>query len=169
VERVPHFVKIFCVSILLKEHYLNIPYQYQGGAVESGLDCWGLVAHIYRHDLGIDLDFCNYYQHCPSHDRLSLRQIIKLQKNSEFVQTDVLVPYTVILGIGLKSFGFGVWTGDRVICSSVYVGSHTKTWEQWKFGVNRSLLFDWRSNVLRCPETLPDSQVKIPSALDLAT
>jgi NlpC/P60 family len=156
-------------SLINIEQYLNIPYEYQGKSTETGLDCWGLVAHIYRNDLGIDLDFCNYYQQCPNHDRLSLRQIIKLQKNSNFDRTETLAPYTVILGITFKSFGFGVWAGDRVICSSVHLGSHTKTWEEWKFGFNRSLLFDCQSNVLWCPETLPNSQIKISPALGITT
>jgi hypothetical protein len=66
---------------------------------------------------------------------------MRLQKSSNFEQTDILLPHTVILGIKYKGFGFGIWTGSKVLCSCDPIGSHAKNWEEWKFGFDRSVLF----------------------------
>lgn len=119
--------------------YKDIKYRYGASSFEE-CDCWGLVALIYRQELGIELDASSFYNEHPAHGSGSARLVIQTMRAGGLRSIQSLTPFAILLGYSVKSFGFGLWLGSEVLCCKS-TGVHTMAWEQWKMSHGATVIF----------------------------
>ena len=105
--------------------YIGIPYK-RGGTKLDGLDCWGLLIHVLKHDFGIDVDVDYYVEGdlpCVA------RAYETASKDANWERIEYPIDGCVVaLSKGKKIHHAGVWYGNGclhavkgqgVICSTV--------------------------------------------------
>jgi hypothetical protein len=103
------------------DNYIGIPYKYNGQSKAEGLDCWGLVQHIWAQVDGLNVDNESFYQLCPTHESLSVASVLSaLNSNIGLIELPGLAPDCVICGYNHdspKQVAVGYWTGEKIITS----------------------------------------------------
>ena len=74
--------------------YIGLPWEANGRDIETGFDCWGLIMHIYKERLGIDLPD---WQIEPFNDRNVIAGITKHTAEGHAIEIDTPGDYDIAM------------------------------------------------------------------------
>jgi NlpC/P60 family len=117
---------------MMLDNFVGIQYEY-GQANDERCDCWGLIQLWYeRKGLDLDIDTKEFYQKYQSHDKISLLGVWRL-KGNKLKEVKRLTDNAILVGVGGKYVGFGVWIRDRekVLMIATNGFSRLISWSEW--------------------------------------
>jgi len=117
---------------MLLDNFVGIKYEY-GQANDERCDCWGLIKLWYeRKGLELDIDTEEFYQKYQTHDKISLLGVWRL-KGDKLREVKRLSDNAILVGVGSKYVGFGVWISDRGKVLMIPTGGCSKliSWSEW--------------------------------------
>jgi NlpC/P60 family len=117
---------------MLIDNFLGIQYEY-GQANDERCDCWGLIKLWYeRRGLELPIDTEKFYQKYQSHDKISLMGVWRL-KGDVLKESKRLVDDAILVGVGNKCVGFGIWVDDRHKVLMIPAEGFSKliSWSEW--------------------------------------